>query len=363
MNILILSGKFGMGHLSAASAIKSQMEQRFPGACVQICDIVEYLMPQGSGALYRAFGILVRHAKALYNMYYTCNDKLPQSCKNMVAGMFLRPFHRLMQNCRPDVVISTLPFGAELVSFYKKIYRSSVCAVTCITDVSAHNEWISPETDLYFVPAAEVKWELMRKGIAGDKILVSGIPVREGFRSGEKCAAHSGRELLICGGGLCLLPRHGTSFYAALNRVPGLHTTILTGNNHALYEKLNGRFENIEAVGFTRHVEEYMRGADLLLSKPGGITLFESIYEGVPMLVCQPELGQEKKNARFIERRGIGKICSKKPADIVEEIQILLQDEAQLAQMRENIRVVRRGLHEDFAAAIAQRMHRQEVAQ
>ncbi len=363
MNILILSGKFGMGHLSAAAAIKSQMEARFPGAHVKICDIVEYLMPQGSGALYRIFGTLVRHAKVLYNIYYNCNDKLPQPCKNVVSGMFLRPFRRLMIDCDPDVVISTLPFGAELVSFYKKMYHSTVCAVTCITDVSAHNEWISSETDLYFVPAAEVKWELMRKGVAKDRIEVSGIPVREGFRSGGAEEKRSGKELLICGGGLCLLPRRGTSFYAALNRIPGLHITILTGKNQTIYEKLRGRWENIEVVGFTGHVEEYMRRADLLLSKPGGITLFESIYEGVPMLVCQPELGQEKKNARFIERHGIGRVCPKNPVDIVAEIETLLQDEAQLMRMRENIKAVRRGLRADPAAVIARRMQRQEVAQ
>lgn len=106
-----------------------------------------------------------------------------------------------------------------------------------------------------------------------------------------------------------------------------------------------------------------MHGADLLLSKPGGITLFESIYEGVPMLVCQPELGQEKKNARFIERHGIGRVCSGKPDDIVAEIESLLQDEAQLMRMRENIKTVRRGLRADPAAVIARRMQRQEVAQ
>lgn len=363
MNILILSGKFGMGHVAAAAALQSQMQARFPGARVTVCDIVEHLMPQGSGTLYRSFGVLVRHAKLLYNLYYTGSDKLPQPCKNAAAGIFLRSFRRLMLLWQPDVVIATLPFGAQLVSFYKKLYPGSLCAVTCITDVSAHNEWISPDTDLYFVPAAEVKWELMRKGIAADKIQVSGIPVRDQFHCGGDGTSHTGRELLICGGGLCLLPRQGSKFYSALSRVPGLHTTILTGTNRTLYEKLQGRWDNIDVVSFTDHVEEYMRGADLLLSKPGGITLFESIYEGVPMLVYRPELGQEKKNARFIERHDIGRVCWEKSDDVVAEIVDLLDDTEQLARMRENIKAVRRSLHKDPAAAIARQIQWQEVAQ
>jgi UDP-N-acetylglucosamine:LPS N-acetylglucosamine transferase len=54
-----------------------------------------------------------------------------------------------------------------------------------------------------------------------------------------------------------------------------VRTTIIAGNNRKLFEKLQGRFRNIEVVGFTEKVYEYMQRADLVLSKPGGITLFE----------------------------------------------------------------------------------------
>lgn len=52
------------------------------------------------------------------------------------------------------------------------------------------------------------------------------------------------------GGGLGLMPRKD-SFYEALNALPGVHTTILTGKNQKLYDRLAGKYENIEVVAFT----------------------------------------------------------------------------------------------------------------
>lgn len=363
MKILILSGKFGMGHLSAATALQAQLLAKFPGATVQVCDIVEQLMPQRSSALYQAFGAMVRHAKFLYNAYYTCNDKLPQTCKSAVVRLFLRPYHQLVQTCCPDVILSALPFGAQITSLYKQVYGAGVCAVTCITDVSAHSEWIAPHTDLYLVPAAEVKWALMRKKIPSDKIQVSGIPVSARFCAAGIHAPRADKHLLVSGGGLCLLPQKGTAFYETLSHAPHVSVTVLTGTNRALFDTLKGRWPNIHPVGFTNRVDAYMHRADLLLSKPGGITLFESMYAGVPMLVCRPELGQEKKNARFIERHGIGRVLWRRPADLAGVALALLEDGAQLERMRRNIVAVRGSLHADVTAAIARQLQVREMAQ
>ena len=51
---------------------------------------------------------------------------------------------------------------------------------------------------------------------------------------------------------------------------------------------------------YTNKINEYMRNADLIVSKSGGITLFEAIYSETPIYVVNPFLMQEVKNARFI---------------------------------------------------------------
>ena len=93
-------------------------------------------------------------------------------------------------------------------------------------------------------------------------------------------------------------------FYQQLDKLPGVKTTIITGNNRPLYEQLQGRFSSIQVVGYTDKVYEYMGCADVV-TKPGGITLFETIrsraaYAGHPPLSspgdCQRQLHHRKPN-------------------------------------------------------------------
>ena len=123
-----------------------------------------------------------------------------------------------------------------------------------------------------------------------------------------------------------------------MNALPGVRTTIITGGNQKLYDRLHGRYENIEVVGFTDRVYDYMARADLMLSKPGGITLFETIFSELPILAWEPFLQQERENARFLTRHQIGRIAPKEPEACLEAIARLLADGAALERMGRNMR-------------------------
>ena len=57
MNILILTGKFGMGHLSAANALREQLGQ--DGHRADVVDLFEYALPERASAMYWCFTVLV----------------------------------------------------------------------------------------------------------------------------------------------------------------------------------------------------------------------------------------------------------------------------------------------------------------
>ena len=46
-------------------------------------------------------------------------------------------------------------------------------------------------------------------------------------------------------------------------------------------------------IGYTNEVDKYMKEADLILTKSGGITTFEAIYSETPMYIVTPFLSQE----------------------------------------------------------------------
>ena len=197
--------------------------------------------------------------------------------------------------------------------------------------------------------APDIRDALVEKGVEPERILVTGIPVKPEFQAPPRRGGERERRLLIMGGGLGLLPRKD-SFYEALDALPGVRTTLITGGNQKLYDRLHGRYGHIEVLGFTDKVYEYMARADLLLSKPGGITLFETITSELPILAWEPFLQQEINNARFITRYQIGRTASKEPEACIEAIKRLLYDDRALERMSRNMRALKGRLEGDALA-------------
>lgn len=350
MNILILTGKFGMGHYAASNALGRNIKNSIPEANISVVDLLEYTMPEYAPLIYKSFEILVSKVSSVYNMFYKLGEKGGTEQSLFLSEYFLPKIQSMLEEYQPHIIISTLPLSSQLVSIYKENTGSAVPLVTCITDVSTHPEWLNPHTNYYLVASPTVRNTLISLGVAPNKVLVYGIPVNPNFAANQLYCCSTARHLLIMGGGLGLLPKD-TSFYEELNNIPGVKTTILTGNNQKLYHKLYGYYKNIQVVGYTNQVDSYMRGADLILSKPGGITLFEAIYSQLPFLCFPPFLQQEIHNSQFIQIQGIGRVLQKNQ-NIISEIQRLICDEPTLNLMRENMSLLRSSLDCDALSTV-----------
>ncbi len=130
-----------------------------------------------------------------------------------------------------------------------------------------------------------------------------------------------------------------------MNGIPGTHTTIITGNNEKLLRHLRGRWENIQVLGYVDRVWEYLEKSDMIVTKPGGITLFESIFAQVPIFSWRPALCQERGNARWLEEQGIGWVA--KRADCAGEIREILMDQGRLARASARMARVKQQLEVD----------------
>lgn len=330
-----------MGHWVASQSLRQQLLKQFPDAAVTVEDFPAYVMPNASEVLYKFFHLAVTRGSFLFNTYYKLTAQGHTDARVPLEGLFLDKLAELLELHRPDAVIATHPLCARIVSRLKEeAVQKEHCYLdlplfTCITDVSSHPEWISSNTDCYLVPNREVKDSLERKGVLPARICVTGIPVREEFRSlskgkaGLKSGGQGRAELLIMGGGLGLLPLD-EGFYENLNRIPDTHTTIITGCNQKLRRHLDGRWQNIEVLGYVDQVWEYLEKSEMIVTKPGGITLFESIFAQVPIYSWRPTLCQERNNARWIVDKGIGWVAGQE--DCAEEIREILTDEKRLAQ-------------------------------
>lgn len=345
MNILILTGKFGMGHLSAANALREQLVQ--DGHRADVVDLFEYAMPERASAMYWWFNVLVTYGGVFYNIYHhlTANGGGEGRGDDLLDGLAA-----LLDERGPDVVVSTHPVCSAAMARYKEEGLSELPLVTCVTDVTCHSEWLHPGTDCYLVASETVRQGLAAKGVDPNIVVVSGIPVSGRFQPAHRDRSRR-RELLIMGGGLGLMPRRD-SFYQALNALPGVHTTILTGRNEKLFQRLNGLYENIEAVPFTGEVEKYMARAHLMLSKPGGITCFEAIAARLPILAWQPFLKQEQENADFLVRHGMARIAAKEESACLTAIRETIYDDEALSSMERSMDETAASLSRRAACAV-----------
>ena len=347
MNILILTGKFGMGHYSAAEAIKQEIEENYKdiNVNIKIIDIIDYLFPAISSYVYKSFDTLVSKWANLYNFINTNNEERNIKTFNY---LFIKKLDKLFDKYNPEVVISTLPISSQYISKYKSIKKSNVPLLTFITDISSHSEWIHKNTNYYFVGDEKIKGSLVNKGISEEKIIITGIPVRKQFREIDMDLNKNNKkkEVLIMGGGLGLISVNDELF-EVLNNVKDIKTTIITGNNKSMYEYLRDKYKNIKVIGYTEEVSKYMKNSDLIISKSGGITLFEAIYSEVPMYVINPFLVQEIKNSKFKKKKKIGKVIRDKDFDIVSDILNLINDDDEITKMKNNMKNIKSRINQN----------------
>lgn len=347
MNVLILSGKFGLGHLAAAKALAEQLTTSGLVAKVTIADLYETAFPGCGEMFYRSYSTLITHSGRLLNLAYKRTVYSEQEQDFGLFGRYTgRRLGQLIASLHPDLIISTYSLAARVVAEYLRRRGLSIPHVICITDVSTHNIWLNPGVDLFLVAAPETRDSLLDCGVDAARIAVSGIPVRGCFQPPAESRPGNSRQLLVMGGGLGLLPADAALF-AALDELDGLHTTVICGQNKALCRRLRGQYRQIEVIGFTDRVHEYMRRADIMLSKAGGVTMFETIASELPVVIFPPFLEQEIANADFLSSHGMGIILPPSAEAAAKAINALAHDAARRREMATRMHDFRQQLDQD----------------
>ena len=340
-----------MGHVKCAEAIAEEIYASQPDASVITVDVMDYLFPHFSKVIYKGFSLLVSRLPGMYNHLNRAAGKhagVPM--KKAIAARL----DKLMEQTKPDLIISNLPVCSKYISAYKELRVCKQPLFTYITDITVHDEWIADKTDLYFVGDESTENALISKGVPAEKIVVSGIPVKRVFKSAFEDAAlksqekadgslekddlemHTKKRLLIMGGGLGLVPG-GSRLLKRLNEESCFEVTLIAGKNRSLEKRARRKWKNINVVGFTNKISDYMAAADLVLTKPGGITTFEAIASRTPMYIVDPFLEQEMGNAHFIESKNIGRVVWSRDCDVASDIINFLKDTALIDTMKENM--------------------------
>lgn len=310
--ILILTAQFGAGHISAAKAIRDYILEESTDYNIIIENFIDASIPRMNKPMIKLYESNTKYTPGLYNYYYYLKKSFDPR-HDLAHKLYTPKLAEYILEKQPDLIISTFPLAAACVYNFKLKYpQINIPTLTVITDVVDSLEWVYPGTDLYFVPSCEIKNRFVQKGIMPDNIVVTGVPINKKFYTEKKDFISGKYRLLILGGGRGLFDINEDFMYWIDEFISSykdiLEVTIVTGNNSKLFNNLTYKkpLSNIKVLGYVNDMHNLIKSYDLMITKPGGATLFEAICSQTPVIVKVPKIGQEIENAKFVIDKGIG---------------------------------------------------------
>src|SRR5579883_2724731 len=353
--ILVLSASVGAGHLRAAQAVELALRQTVPEATVRNVDVLELTNTAFRRVYGQAYLDLVNRAPHVLGYFYDLLDQPSRSGRNRgdrlrraVQNLNLKKFIRFLLEEPWDLVINTHFLPAEIIAVLRKKDKLQVPQVTATTDFDTHRLWVNEPCDRYFTATEDGALYLRWWGVPPQvDIFPTGVPIHPVFsepKDPKACRARFGLDaerpvLLQLAGGFGVGPIE--KLYRTLLDVEvPCQFVVVTGRNEKVRQQLQAVScpdrHRAQVMGFTDQIDELMGAADLVVSKPGGLTTSETLARGAAMVVVNPIPGQESRNSDFLLENGAA-IKANNLGTLAYKMDALLEDPARLAQLKANV--------------------------
>ena len=214
---------------------------------------------------------------------------------------------------------------------------------TCIPFIS------ETELDGYIIPHQDLAREYTDNEMPADRLYPLGIPVIESKfttrvpqtearqrvnQEFNLTPKHSdGRWFLMMSGSM----GHGNleGLVHELIARCGEHDRVICvcGRNKKTFKQLKKHFareKRVTPVGFTNEISLLMDAADVLLTKPGGITSTEACIKNIPLVHTEPIPGLENHNVDFFVSHGMS--CTAPLVSEQAELAIRLCEDKQMRE-------------------------------
>lgn len=304
--VLLLSAPIGSGHKLAAEAIE-QVLAKYDDVQVVHGSIFDFFPHFLGSAFLHTYLWILKCCPWLYKLAYSWGNQKDGSL--WLRGLLNRLLAQLggsyLRSVHPDAVVATHATPAGIVGYYKE-QQPGLWLGAVVTDFTIHRWWVCDGVDTYFIADASLRDKLQTTA----EVQALGIPVRQQFLHHDKAACRqrfgwneSERVCLLMGGGEGLLPME--SIVKALQgaHIDGLRLIAVTGHNGELAQRLRTSCgDNTEIYGFREDVPQLMAGADIIITKAGGLTSAEVLASDLDLVIYKPLPGQEEGNAAFLQQ-------------------------------------------------------------
>jgi len=306
-SVLVAYASFGEGHKKAALAIAE-------GLGVSACDVLDFTHPLIKKIYVIGYLLVTERLPLLWKLMFTVTKSrvVTDFIHSLQRLLFLRFFSYLKRH-RPNIIIVTHFSIPVLLAPLKNGLDSTIISI--VTDIRAHPLWASPAVDRYFVALGLTADDLRACGVKSEKITSGYVALRRGFRQ------HCSLEALYQKFGLP--PRPSLLFISSLRGsfpfikkiakqlLSDFNILVICGNNVGLQRYLQRLDEPcLRVFSSYEAIWELMELSSVIITKPGGLTVFEGIYKKKLFIFTHFIPGQEKENMDFLIAQGVARFAA-----------------------------------------------------
>lgn len=347
LKVLLLTGSYGNGHLKVSNTLRETLLKR------GITDVIESdlyfdshpLLTKASKYLYiKSFN----YGKKIYGLlYYGGSRKRRYFDIEFMNNYGMKRLIQMVNTFKPDIIINTFPM--LVVPEFKRKTGIQIPIVNIITDYRAHKNWVHECIDGYYVATEELKESIINSGISANKIKVTGIPIEQKFEKPMNKKALFKKYSLDKDKPVILI---STGAYGVLKDIEGIikklsnnnnnQIIVICGKNKDLKNNLLEKFSNhpnIRIFGYTNKMDEMMKMATVMITKPGGITLSEALAVQVPLVLYRAVPGQERENANYFNSKEAA-IVVEQQKELIKSVFNLISDERSRMRLINNMKKI-----------------------
>ena len=332
----------GNGHRMAARALREAFDREdVPNVVMDLLDFSSDLFKWSYSDVY---AFVSEHSHLACRIMYDLTNKNRE--ESIVLRMYekislenVKKFMRYIAENEPEKCICTHFFPLNVLSRMKAAGLYGGDLYTVITDYGLHKMWVNEYVDRYFIPSEMVREGLLESGVPKEKIIMSGIPVLPKFaRISEGKRSFSGRRLPVLFIASSIYNTLVVGILKELERTGlPLDVTVVTGRNHDLADDLE-RFSfnsklSLNVLGFVDTLDKLMTKHDVLITKPGGLTVSEALCASIPMILVNPIPKQETNNSAYLQSKGAG-ILARTAEDVGRLVRRFYDDRSTLSSMQ-----------------------------
>ncbi len=346
--LLLLFADTGGGHRSAARAVAQALQERYgEQAQVELVDALADYAPWPFNHLDTIYPGIVRLGGWPWASGYHLSDGprratlLVRSCWSLAR----EAANQLIQNHPADAIVCCHPTFNHVLVQALQSGQGRTAVVTLVADLAtAHALWFAPGVSRCLVPTEGVRQCATACGLPAERILVTGLPVNSQFISASsqnplavrrRLGLGTDRPLVLLLGGAEGMGPLRRLCKAVANSGVQAQLVVVAGRNGRLQERLSAVEWPlpVRVEGFVHNMHEWMRAADLLVTKAGPSTISEALIMGLPIVLSGALPGQEQPNVDYVVRAGAG-VWAPTPGRVAKTVRELMSPgNNRLAQM------------------------------